>query len=455
MGLHEMMVRKVFFPMDLCRLGEGKTLSYWKELERSQYFDAEALQQLQAERLRRLLHHAYSQCDFYRQRFEQASLLPTDIKSAEDMQTLPILEKRDIQQHGDTMVARNHTRATLLRDQTGGSTGEPISFRIDLDRKCSRHAAALRHNSWSGWRVGDKVAHVWGATPDIPQDSIKQRIRNSVLDRCIYLDTASVTEAAMRQFVRQLERFRPKIIHAYARSLSLLARFVKDNRLSAWSPHGIVTSAEVLSCQDRKLIEEVFGCRVFNRYGCREFGVIASECEEHDGLHMTAESLLVEVVGEDSPNGVGSVLVTDLLNYAMPMIRYRIGDMARLMTDHCACGRSLPRLAGVEGRVTDFLVGTDGQLVSGVFLATYVLAQRPSLGQVQLFQEQAGKVLYRFTGSGAPRDLDADIEFLRNATRRYLGKTAVVDTEIVESLSNEASGKLSYCRSLVTADFVA
>lgn len=181
-----------------------------------------------------------------------------------------------------------------------------------------------------------------------------------------------------------------------------------------------MTSAEVLEPADRQLIEEVFGCPVFNRYGCREVGVIASECPAHQGLHIAAEGLLVEIVqGNDPvrPGESGAILVTDLLNLGMPLIRYRIGDMGTWEEGQCPCGRGLPRLREVSGRVTDFLVGADGRLVSGVYLATYVVARRTSLGQVQILQEEPGRVRYRIkpgpssrgettwiTSKGKPRD---------------------------------------------------
>ena len=174
---------------------------------------------------------------------------------------------------------------------------------------------------------------------------------------------------------------------------------------------------------DRALLEEVFGCPVFNRYGCREVSVMASECPAHCGLHVMAEGLYLEIEtpnGPAAPGEMGAILVTDLLNGAMPLIRYRIGDLAAWAEGPCPCGRGLPRLRSVAGRVTDFLVGADGRLVSGVFLATYVVAQRPSLGQVQIRQDKAGAVTYRVRPG---RDFDpiADGEYLREATRRHLG----------------------------------
>jgi phenylacetate-CoA ligase len=291
-----------------------------------------------------------------------------------------------------------------------------VSFFLSKDRKQSREAAIVRHNRWAGWDVGDKVACIWGAPRDVPVAGWRARLRNLLLERQLFLDTAHLTEEKFAAFHKALSRFRPKVVLAYARSAVLFARYLRDEGLQPYRPHSIVTSAEVLEASDRRLLEEVFGCPVFNRYGCREVSVVASECEEHRGLHTMAEGLYVEVVrspgdGQLPPGEVGTILVTDLLNFAMPLIRYRIGDMGAWEEGPCPCGRGLPRLRNVQGRVTDFVVGTDGGLVSGVFLATYVIAQRPSLGQIQLLQEERGKVRYRLR-PGHNFEPGADLEYL-------------------------------------------
>ena len=168
-----------------------------------------------------------------------------------------------------------------------------------------------------------------------------------------------------------------------------------------------------------------------------------------------AEGLYLEIEtphGPAAPGEMGAILVTDLLNRAMPLIRYRIGDLAAWAAGPCPCGRGLPRLERVAGRVTDFLVGCDGRLVSGVFLATYVVAQRPSLGQVQIRQTEAGAVVYRLRPG---RDLT------RKRTRNICGKPrgvpgreAVCDWEVVDELPAEPSGKFLFSRSTVAPRFL-
>ncbi len=216
-----------------------------------------------------------------------------------------------------------------------------------------------------------------------------------------------------------------------------------------------MTSAEVLEDEDRALLERVFGCRVFNRYGCREVSVIASECEAHAGLHVMAEGLYLEIEtggGAAQPGQAGSILVTDLLNYAMPLIRYRIGDVGSWARGDCSCGRSLPRLEKVAGRVTDFLTGIDGRMVSGVYLATYVVAQQPWLGQVQIRQERVGSLRYRVK-PGHDFSFDRAQAYLREATENCLGRGSNVEVEIVDALPSEPSGKFLFSRSLVAPEF--
>jgi phenylacetate-CoA ligase len=457
MDLHQKLIRGVLYPWSLHRAGERATLRYLQEFERTQYLPADELRALQEERLRAVLDHAYRYCPFYRERFDRLGVIPSDLRGLDDLRLLPPLEKSEIQGNRDRMVSTSIPKDEMVANQTGGSTGAPISFFLTRDRKCSRAAGTVRHNRWAGWDVGDKVACVWGAPRDRPPDSVRSRIRELMLERQLYLDTGHFTEASMERFLTRLGKFRPTVMLAYARALVVLAKYIQQRGISPYRPRSIVTSAEVLEEPDRMLLQEVFQCPVFNRYGCREFSVVASECEEHRGLHTMAEGLFIEVEGKDGPTrpgDVGAILVTDLMNFAMPMIRYRIGDMGAFEEGTCPCGRTLPRLRGLAGRVTDFLVGDDGRLVSGVFIATYLLAQRPQLGQVQVVQDTPGKVVYRIK-PGPQFQSEPDLAYLVGKTREYLGPTTEVGFDFVAELLPEPSGKTLLCRSTVVPRFNA
>jgi phenylacetate-CoA ligase len=447
------LVRNVFFPLTLLRRGDLAQLRYLREFERTQYISADELRNLQTTRLRALLFHAQASCSYYRRRFAEAGIAPDDIRSLEELRFLPALEKGEIQKQFADMIARDWSTSDLIRNQTGGSTGTPITFYLCRDRKCSRAAATLRHNRWAGWEIGDRAAVIWGAPRDAPGNTLRARLRGALLREPLWLDAGALTEETLGAFHKALWHYRPRIILAYARSAVLFAQYLQARRLEAYRPRSLLTSAEVLEVEDRKLLERAFCCPVFNRYGCREVSVIASECPAHRGMHVMAEGLYVEIETPDGPAGpgqMGSILVTDLLNPAMPLIRYRIGDMGSWASGNCPCGRHLPRLSRVAGRVTDFLVGCSGQMVSGVFLATYVVAQRPSLGQVQIHQHRAGHLTWKVRpGSGF--DLTSDREYLCRATREYLGVQATADVEPVRDFPPTPSGKFLFSQSSVLA----
>jgi phenylacetate-CoA ligase len=416
---------------------------------RSEYLERETVCQLQFNRLKKLLRHADENCGFYRSRFKSCEFDALKFNDLGRFSSVVPLTKSDTQNHVSTMVASNSPRKDLIENFTGGSTGEPLRLFYDRLRHESRIGATMRHDAWAGRRCGDRTAFFWGAPVDAPHASLRSRVRRWLEGQQLWLNTGNLKVDDFPEFNRRLKKFQPSIIIAYANSLALFARFLKASNIPAYSPNAIITSAEVLTDESRALIQETFGCPVFNRYGCREVSVIASECEQHDGLHVMAEGLYVEVVdGEGKPvaeGETGDILVTDLLNYGMPLIRYRIGDRGSWAPGDCACGRGLPRLRSIAGRVTDFVVGSDQQLISGPFLTMYVVARRPTLGRVQIIQSRLGHVRFRVCpGNGF--DLEADKNYLFNAMRKYVGPLEM-DLEIVAEIPPERSGKLLFCKS--------
>lgn len=456
MSLHSRLVRHVLRPLVAWRRGESAQLRYEREFDQSQWLRADELRDLQLGRLRALLRHAHASCPFYRERLDAAGIDPESC-TLEGLRRLPVTEKSDIQRRGPDMVARGWPASDLIDNQTGGSTGQPLWFKLSLERKCSRAAATTRHNEWAGYRPGDLAAVLWGAPQDRPGPTLYSRLRDWLMREPIWLDTGRITEASLRQFHEALLSHRPRVVLAYARSAVLFARWLEQNGLRPHRPVSVITTAEVLEDEGREVIERVFGCRVFNRYGCREVSVIASECQAHSGMHVMAEGLLVEVetpAGPARPGEVGSILITDLLNHAMPLVRYRVGDMGAWARGECPCGRGLPRLERLAGRVTDFLVGADGQLVSGAALTINLVAKRPSLGQVQIRQATAGEALFRVV-PGPGFDQAADEAFLREAARRYLGAAARVRLEVVGEVPLSPSGKYLFSQSSVPLELLS
>ena len=437
-------IRRVLYPLWAAR-NRSSRLRYWRTLERSQYDPAAVTRARQLALLQKLVHHAFTNCPYYRRKLTAAGVRPEDVRSLDDIGLIPTISKQEIQEHGPELMSATADTRTLIRDQTGGSTGSPLVFYYDNDRLDSRVAATLRHNHWAGWNPGDKAAVIWGAPQDLARSPrLRDRVRDWIQDRRIMLDASALDERSMASFTVALRRYRPKILQAYSNTLGLYARYLRSRGIDDIRPRGIVCSAEVLTAENRRLIEETFGCRVFDRYGCREFAVIASECEVHDGMHINAENLLVEALVDGRPcrDQDGQLVVTDLRNLAMPLLRYEIRDVGSVLTRECSCPRKLPLLAIGGGRSTDFLLSTSGAVVSGVVIATYVATNVPGIRQIQFLQDAPGAVKIRLVkGLEWSPATQAQLEA---KARHYLGQDMRFDFEFCTLIASEKSGKYRF-----------
>jgi len=342
------------------------------------------------------------------------------------------------------MVNTGMSAARRVRNQTGGSTGSPLQFYVDVERLDSRMASTHRHDRWAGMRPGDWHAYLWGARMDqVLEPTLADDVKNHLLYRRISMNTSSVSEQDWSDFAAKVRTIRPRFMLAYAKAAVQFAAYVREHKLNDIRFEAMITTAEVLLPEDRATLERSFQGRVFNRYGCREVSVIASECEAHAGMHVNAEALLVEVVPDaDHPAPCGRILVTDLMNHSMPLIRYEIGDIGQWASEErCACGRELPRLADVQGRTTDFLVLPDGRRISGPAL-TLIVADMSDVRQVQFVQRSQDEVVLRVVpGNGYGPNT---AEELRRRLGLYIKGAATLRVETVDSIASEASGKYRF-----------
>jgi phenylacetate-CoA ligase len=418
-------------------------------LRRTQYDPPEVIRARQWDKLRQILHHAFATVPFYRLRFDRLGLHPRDIHSFEDFARLPALTKKEIQQNPEALLSDRYRQKTLHRKKTSGSTGASLEVFVDEAAHQFKRACVLRSDEWSGWRLGERVAMVWG-NPDYLQRGWRGRLRNALLERRTYLDTLKISEESLQRFARKLVRRPPSLLFGHAHSVYLFAEFVRRAGIYSIRPRGIITSAMVLHSWQRRVIEEVFRRPVTNRYGCEEVSLIACECEHHQGLHVNADGIYLEVLRDGRPAGPGEqgqVHITDLTNRAMPLLRYQIGDLAVLSERRCPCGRGLPLLERVEGRVADYVVTPGGELISGISLTENFALKVPGLAQFQIVQENTNFFMFRMVRG--PGFGDASLERLRELVRATFGAGVDYRCEFLDRIPPDASGKYRFCISRV------
>jgi phenylacetate-CoA ligase len=452
MDWHALFTRRVVAPL-WARWERSPYLRHYWRLRQTQFDDPEIIRQRQWNALQQMVDHAWATVPFYRAQLAHAGLSPQKVRSFEDYRAVPVLTKTDIRAAGPRLLSELYDRDRLCRKTTSGSTGVALEIFVDEESAQWKRACTLRSDEWSGWRRGEPVAKLWG-NPDYLQRGWRGRFRNAVLDRARYLDTLKMDVAALAAFARSLQRRRASLLFGHAHSVYLFADYLASQRIDDIRPRGIITTAMVLHDWQRRRIEQVFRCPVTNRYGCEEVSLIACECERHNGLHINADSVYVEILRDGRParpGEAGSVVVTDLTNRAMPLLRYQVGDVAVINERRCSCGRGLPLLKRLEGREADYVVTAEGELISGISLTENFALQVPGLAQLQIIQETVRRFVFRIVAG--PEFGARSLDRIDSLVRERFGADVEYACEYVSQIPQEPSGKYRFCISKVRKSF--
>jgi len=393
--------------------------------------------------LKRLLSYAYQNVPYYHKVFKKVNLKPNDIKNIEVLRKLPVLKRTHVATMSKELISKNFP-GKVYRCKTSGTTSIPIEFYRSHDDYCWGTAAMLRAFQWAGFKVGDKQATICG----LRQYELNRplfKIRN-MLTRRLVISVFQFSHSTTGLLSSRLRRYDPQFIIGYASALHLLAKYCLDEGLETAKPKAVFSTSSKLLPSWRKIIEKVFCCDVYDVYGSREMSTIASECPKHSGLHVASEHVFLEFVkdGEHvAPGETGKVLVTNLHNYAMPFIRYDIGDLGKPSNESCPCGRSLPLIESIEGRTYEIFMTGDGSFTTLRGLDTFF--ENLPVKEYQIIQNAPDEIHVKVV---------KDRGYVQKHTKfiakniKWVGK-ANITVETVDSIPLERSGKKRYLTSKV------
>ncbi len=417
-----------------------------EELNQLQWLSEDELTARQQRWLGQVLEYANTHIPYYRDLFAEIGFHPRDFVAQPDcFRDLPFLTKDAARQNYDRLVTTEPARQnSLIKAKTGGTTGEPMWFMQDGVYDDYRVAHNFFQMEWSGWRLGQPEGRLWGhvLAGDAGEKSALTRLKERLVSR-FHSNAFHMTPESMEEFAVQLEKHPDAVVWSYVSTMYRFAQFVQD-RGRPIKLHAVYTAAEPLYDYHREFIGEVFHCPVFNSYSSVETGDIACECDRHDGLHIMMRNCYLEVLrdGQPVPDGQeGEFVITNLTNLAFPLIRYKIEDGGIRRGTGCPCGRGLPMLEVVEGRIIDFFKMKDGDRVWGAF----VIPMIPALGhirQYQIVQQSLDQIVIRVVRQG-PIDENQFAEIIR-AFRVALGREVQVRLEDVDSLPSTPTGKHRY-----------
>jgi len=366
-------------------------------LLKSQYWSHSEIRAYQNKKLRELVIHAYKSVPYYTELFDKLQMTPDDIRTVDDLEKLPILNKAEIKRHGiEKFTSTAIPLKSLIKTSSSGSTGEPLFYYTTKDAYCMNIATNLRGWYWMGFRLGDKFMKLSQNPRSNPIKIIQDKI-----SRNMYMSTNPLIESNFHHILKSIEKYQPKVLRCYPDPLLLLARCKQGNSEFKYKPFAIATTGNTLHPETRNEIEAAFGCKIFDAYSC-EGNSNVSECSTHDCYHSSEEYGITELLDESGKpikNGIGRLISTDLFNFAHPFIRYDTQDLAEVNSKPCTCGRKLLRINRIIGRDNDIITTVNGRnfIVHNftVFFQTDGPELNQSIDQFQVVKRDSGHIHFR------------------------------------------------------------
>ena len=425
----------------------GRFAEFRDLLARTEWISTSDLVAYQDERLREIIAHAYDTVPFYRRRFDEHKLKPSDIRGRADLPKLPLLTRADIRANFDTLRSTALSPREMRTGHTSGTTGTPLTVGYDRATVWMTYAVFDRHYRWAGLRMGhdgDRVAVARGNVIVPPTQKKAPFWRHNRRQRQLLLSSFHMSKANLPLYFEALTEFQPAALDGYPSTLYILAKYLLG-RGQRFPLRAAVTSSETLYDFQRAAIEQAFECRVFDYFALAERAVFSNECERHEGHHIAMEYGLAEVVGDQglpvSRGATGRLVGTPLHNRAMPLLRYVTNDMTAFVDRTCSCGRQLELMDDVATKAEDVLTLKDGRLISPSVL-THPFKPLESIEGSQIIQKAPDHVVIQIV-PGPDYDTSLSDHLVREFKSR-LGDDVRIDVSLVNELEHARNGKFKW-----------
>ena len=408
---------------------------------------------VEQERLERLLHHAWSQSDYYHEVLESCGAVRDGKVDLRRFQDIPFLTKDIIRKQGSRLFARklpDGRRSTMIT--SGGTTGAPIRFPQDSGHWAANIGTRIYQFGTLGKGLGDRELKVWGNEGDLTKGTsgMVKRIENFVYNRR-YQGAWFLSEQRIREIIDDINDWKPTLMWCFRDGIDAIAKHINANGISMHQPAAIVLGGSTVYPFVVKTIEQAFKSPVLSAYGSREVGGVACECPERKGHHISVNIAKIETIDSDGQPVLdqdAELAITALASYAMPFIRYRLGDRGRLTNRLCSCGRTLPLLDSVSGRLIEAFINTRGEQIDPLyFIMSFRMSwDQGTLRQYQLIQERDGSLTINLVPEAGYTLETVGLDFadIKRKIRLVMGEDCPIDFHVVDDIPLAASGKFPY-----------
>jgi len=442
--------RNVIFPIYWKYIKHAKVLQYYKQLQNHQWSTREENSNIQRKKLFKLVQYASQNIPYYQKIIQEHNLRFSKDTIFADIKKFPLLTKDIIRKNFEQLYKFRDN--TYYKNTSGGSTGEPIILYQDADYFAWNTATKVLFDEWAGRKIGERMVSIYGTLQDILKggQGFKLYLRQQ-LSGITILNTNRMSEKDKYQYVQRINQIKPSIILDYNHEL---ARFIQEHHLSVYSPKAVMTTGGVLYPEVQTRIEGAFKAPVFNCYGSREVGSMACNCKKNPGLHLIPDIHYVEIVDENGKEvklgKSGNIIVTLLTNYTMPLIRYKIGDIGILSKKNCPCGRELPLLEKVIGRISGRFKNKFGDFINaGLFYSLFYFKE--NIRQFQVIQERTDLILINLVliEKNKLEEMEKFFEENNQKIWKMMGHKIAIKYNITDEIKPSPSGKYMHVFSKV------
>jgi len=411
---------------------------------RRAWWKKDKLTKYQNRHVREIVKYAYENVPFYHEVFRKHCIKPDDVKGVDDLRKLPVLSREDVQNNALQMISKKFDVSRLKRVVTSGSSGEPVTVYLSSGEDEFRKARHLRANIALGQKPRDRWIVITG-----PQHFSESTGFQKLLGLYVARPVSVFEDERVK--VSTIQRLKPDVLDGYSSSLFLLAKEAEKRNAADIKPRIIIGGAELIDDFQKRFVEKVFDAPFYDQYACSELERLAWQCKERSSYHIDADSVVMEFIDENgenvAPGERGEIVCTSLFNYAMPLIRYAVGDVGVASNDVCSCGRSLPLMKLLEGRKDSFIVLPDGRVIAPHVLCLFMEKFKffDNVEHYRIIQRRIDFIefLVRMKGDFAE---EAVKEELASHFRKALGVTSknlTFETRLVDAIPLDKSGKLT------------
>jgi len=417
-----------------------------EELQRNRSLSFEERTRDQFQRLKALLIYVRDNVPYYHDLFQSIGFSPESFQKFEDLRQIPLLDKETVRTEKDRLISKAKL-GPIIHTHTSGTTGKALHLLLTREASQRAYACVWFHYTWAGIQRGDRIATFAGHPVARPESLKPPFWIYDPLENEMFFSSYHITPATLPFYVKALAQFRPVLIRGYPSSIYLLAMYLLQTGRDDIRPKAVFTSSETLFDFQRKAIEQAFGCKVYSYYGNTERVAHLLECQERN-FHVITESCVIEILRPDgSPASFGEcgeLVCTGLFDRAMPLIRYRVGDMGIFSPDRCPCGINTPILKTITGRVEDVVVTPDGRHVGRL---DHAFKDTLTVKEAQIVQEKLDSILVNIV----PREGfgPEDEKRILRELRLRLGEAIQIQIQKVERIPRTETGKFRFVISKV------